>query len=370
MTTPASLLARIGLRYPLIQAPMAGVSTPALAAAVSEAGGLGSLGLGASTVEDARRAIEQTRALTDRPFNVNLFCHAPAQRDADVEAAWLAYLAPLYAEVGAELPTALAEIYPSFLTHDAMLAMVLAERPAVVSFHFGLPAPESLAALKAAGIVTLATATSVAEAHRIEQAGIDGIVAQGIEAGGHRGTFECGETDEALSTAALLQHLVAQVRLPVVAAGGLMTGQDVRRVLEGGAVAAQLGTAFLLCPEAATNAGYRASLTGPDSGVTRLTATLSGRPARGIVNRFIRHAEAPDAPPVPAYPVAYDAAKRLNAAASARDDHRFAAHWAGTGAPQLRAMPAAELVATLINELGINEEKACLEQIVDINVFG
>jgi len=345
-----SRFADLELSHPIIQAPMAGVSTPALAAAVSNAGGLGSLGIGASTVAQARDMIQATQSLTDRPFNVNVFCHAPAVRDAARESAWLRHLAPLFAEVGATPPFSLNEIYPSFLHDDAALAMLLETRPAVVSFHFGLPDAERLAVLREAGIVLMATATHPAEAEAIARAGLDAIVAQGIEAGGHRGMFDPGAADERLSTAVLVRLLVRECTLPVIAAGGIMDGQGVRAMLDLGAVAAQLGTAFILTPESSANANYRAALQSQRAHRTRLTAVLSGRPARGMVNPLIEHGEI-DGAPVPAdYPVAYDAAKQLHAAEASRQSADYAAQWAGQGAPLARAMPAAELVRTLVAE--------------------
>jgi nitronate monooxygenase len=340
----------LGICYPIVQAPMAGVSTPALAAAASNAGALGSLGIGASTVPQARKMIQDTRALTDKPINVNVFCHAPAVRDAAREAAWLRHLAPLFAEVGSPPPTEIDEIYRTFLGDDEALQMLIEERPAVVSFHFGMPSADALAALRKAGIKTMASATNLREAAALEEAGIDAIVAQGIEAGGHRGVFDTDAIDERLSMSVLFRLLVRQSKLPVIAAGGIMDGFGIRAALDLGAAGAQLGTAFVLCPESSANASYRANLKSARAAVTRLTTTLSGRPARGIVNRFIEHAEAAGRPDIAAYPVAYDAAKQLNAAAAKLGNSEFAAQWAGQGAPLAREMPTADLVATLVAE--------------------
>ncbi len=351
MNTSEQLLARLGIRFPVIQAPMAGVATPHLAAAVSNAGGLGSLGIGASSPTQSRQMIEQTRALTAHPFNVNVFCHARPKRDQTRETAWLAYLAPLFAEVEAQPPASLDEIYKTFLEDDETFKLLLELRPAVVSFHFGLPATDRIQALREAGIYTLATATNLHEATLIEQAGVDAIVAQGIEAGGHRGMFVPEATDEGLKTAALIRILAKQTRLPVIAAGGIMDGQDIKAMLDLGAAAAQLGTAFILCPESAANASYRANLKSERAATTRLTSVLSGRPARGIVNEFITFGEASGAPMPAAYPVAYDAAKQLNAAASKLDHHEFAAQWAGQEARRARELPAAQLVLDLAAEL-------------------
>ncbi|AMR78683.1 NAD(P)H-dependent flavin oxidoreductase [Cupriavidus nantongensis] len=359
MSTSEQFLARVGIRYPIIQAPMAGVSSPQLAAAVANAGALGSLGLGASTAAQARQAIEETRALTDKPFNVNVFCHLPAQRNDGLETAWIERLAPLFAEVDAAPPTELDEIYTSFLHSEDVFETLLDLKPTIVSFHFGLPTREQLGALRKAGIYTLATATSLQEAQLIEEAGVDAIIAQGIEAGGHRGNFDrevitsqSGEyaIDERLPTSVLTRLLVQRVKLPVIAAGGIMDGQGIKAALDLGAVAAQLGTAFILCPESTANEGYRRNLKSERAAMTRLTNVLSGRPARGIVNRLISYCESADGA-VPTYPVAYDAAKQLMSAAAKQGNHDYAAHWAGQGAPLAREMPASQLVATLVREL-------------------
>lgn len=350
MSSLNPFIARLGIEFPIIQAPMAGVSTPQLAAAVSNAGGLGSLGIGASTADQARKMIEETRSLTREPFNVNVFCHVPAERDVARETAWLRYLAPLFAEAGIEPPAVLNEIYTTFLHDDAVFDLLIEQRPAVVSFHFGLPSMDRIKALRDAGITTLASATSLREAALIEQAGVDAIVAQGIEAGGHRGMFDPDVIDEQLSTAVLVRLLVQRAKLPVIAAGGIMDGEGIRAALDLGAAAAQLGTAFILCPESAANAGYRANLKSARAAATRLTSVLSGRPARGMTNRLISFGESLGSPVPAAYPVAYDAAKQLSAAAAKLGNHEFAAQWAGQGAPLARELPAAQLVQTLVQE--------------------
>lgn len=355
MSSSGQFLALLGIQYPIIQAPMAGVSTPELAAAVSNAGGLGSLGIGASTTDQTRQMIKETRALTTKPFNVNVFCHMPVRRDQAREAAWLRYLAPLFAEVGEPMPTSLDEIYKTFLEDDATFETLLELRPAVVSFHFGLPSADRLKALRDIGIKALATATNLCEAMLIEQAGIDAIVAQGIEAGGHRGMFDPDSTDEHLSTAVLVRLLARQMKLPIIAAGGIMDGAGIEAALTLGAVATQLGTAFILCPESAANANYRENLKSERAAVTRLTSVLSGRPARGIVNRLIVFGEAVGSPEPAAYPVAYDAAKRLHAAAAKLGNYEFAAQWAGQGAPLARELPAEVLIRQLVAEWQLAE---------------
>ena len=345
------LTALPGVDHPIIQAPMAGVSTPELAAAVSEAGALGSISVGASTPARAREQIASIRALTTRPFNVNLFCHQPARLDAVRQAGWLAHLKPFFAEFGASPPAGLREIYQSFITDSEMLQVLLEERPPVVSFHFGLPPARFIQALRDVGIHLLACATTIEEARLIEGAGVDGIVAQGLEAGGHRGMFRPEFGDPGLPTEELVGLLAENVRIPVIAAGGIMDGADIARTIRAGACAVQLGTAFVLCPESSANGGYRAALQSARKGGTQITAAISGRPARGLINRMHLEVAASTAPALPDYPVAYDAGKALHAAASAKESEVFAAHWAGTGVHQARAMPASSLVKLLVSEM-------------------
>jgi nitronate monooxygenase len=344
-----ALLEKLGIDLPIIQAPMAGVSTPAMAAAVADAGGLGSIGVGAVDAGAARGMIREVRALTDRPFNVNLFCHRPAVADPDREAAWLARLAPVFARYGAEPPRKLREIYRSFVEDDAMLAMLLEERPRVVSFHFGLPPADRIAALHEAGIVLLATATNLEEGRAVAAAGIDAVVTQGYEAGGHRGVFDPDPPDDCLGTLALTRLLVRELDVPVIAAGGVMDGAGIAACLLLGASAVQLGTAFVACPESSADAGFRAALMGPAARHTVMTAAISGRPARCLSNRFTALGEGVE--DVPAYPIAYDAGKALNAAAKAAGESGFGAQWAGQGAPLARSLPAATLVAELRAEM-------------------
>ena len=344
-----TILTRLGLSLPIVQAPMAGVSTPEMAAAVSNAGGLGSIAVGATDADGARAMMAATRAATGRAFNVNLFVHAPARADPQREAAWLEALAPTFRDFGAEPPRALREIYRSFVEDDAMLAALLETPPAVVSFHFGLPGADRIRALKGAGCVLLATATSLVEAEAARDAGIDAVVAQGGEAGGHRGVFDPAAPDERLGTMALTRLLVVRGDLPVIAAGGIMDGRGVRAALDLGAVAAQLGTAFVACAESSADAAYKAALTTGD-GRTAMTDAVSGRPARSLRNRFVELGEAITAAR-PDYPIAYDAGKALNAAAKARGEAGFGAQWAGQGAALARSLPAAELVAALAAEM-------------------
>jgi nitronate monooxygenase len=345
------LLDLLGIRVPIIQAPMAGVSSPAMAAAVTNSGGLGSLGIGAMGAVRAREAIRQVRALTDGPLNVNLFVHPPAVVDKQKETAWLNRLAPEFDRWGAEAPQALHEIYTSFLADDDMLAMLVAEKPAVVSFHFGLPAREQIDALHDAGIVLLATATNVHEANSIEAAGIDAVIAQGYEAGGHRGMFDPHTEDSRLGTMALTRVLVRSVGIPIIAAGGIMDGAGIAAALALGAGVAQLGTAFVATDESLADAGYRELLASSAAHHTVMTRVISGRPARCLPNDFARWGASVPADAIPDYPIAYDAGKALNAAAKAAGQTGYGAHWAGQGAPLVRALSTQALMRILIEEL-------------------
>lgn len=353
MTLSNSLTRLLNIQYPIIQAPMAGVATPELAAAVSNAGGLGSLGIGASSVEKARQMIRDTRALTDKPFNANVFCHREAVADPEREQRWIDYLQPVFEEFGAVPPSKLSTPYRSCNEDHSVLDMLLEERPAVVSFHFGVPPRAWVESLRAAGIVTFGCATTPEEAGIIEAAGIDVIVAQGAEAGGHRGVFEPEAGDRLLATLPLTRLISREAKVPVVAAGGLMDGQGIRSVMAAGAAGAQLGTAFILCPESGADAGYRATLRSEHCRETRITRVISGRPARGIVNRFHTEIDRPEMPELPNYPIAYDAGKALIAAAKAADSLAFAGYWAGQGAPQARELPAGELIGCLAREAGL-----------------
>jgi len=343
-------LRELGIELPILQAPMAGISTPEMAAAVSNAGGLGAIAVGSVDARATRVMIAAVRARTERPFQVNVFCHQPAVADATREAAWLARLAPEFSRYAAKPPASLTEIYQSFLTDDAKLAVLLEDRPAVVSFHFGIPARERIEALHAAGITLLATATSLDEAHVIAAAGIDAVVAQGYEAGGHRGAFDPDGTDDRLGTMALARLLARKIDIPVIVAGGIMDGAGIAASLLLGAVAAQLGTAFIACPESSADVGYRAALLGPAAHHTVMTSAISGRTARCLANRFTALADGIARNAIPNYPIAYDAGKALHAAARASGEFGYGAQWAGQGAPLARTLPAGELVECLRSE--------------------
>lgn len=344
-----SWLDRLGITRPIIQAPMAGVSTPDLAAAVSNAGGLGSIGVGATDAAGARSMIEATRALTGEAFNVNVFAHHPPGPDPMREGAWLDAMRPLFEEFGSAPPATLSTIFRSFAEDDDMLDALVEAAPPVVSFHLGLPDSARIAALRAVGCVLLASVTSPAEGELAQRAGVDAVVAQGFGAGGHRGVFFPGAHDDMLGTVALTTLLLARLDLPVIAAGGVMDGHGVRSMIGLGATAVQMGTAFVACPESSADDTFRAALAGPGVEHTTMTTAISGRPARCVANRFTGwasgHALAP-----PEFPLAFDASRALNAAARAVGDPGFGAHWAGQGAPLTRPMAAGTLVDLLEEE--------------------
>jgi len=330
---------------------MAGVSTPAMAAAVSNAGGLGSIGLGAESPEGARRMILATRDLTPNAFNVNVFCHRPAPQNPALGASWLERLRPEFAKFDALPPSSLSEIYKSFLVDHAMLEVLVALKPRVVSFHFGVPGAAQLEALRGAGSTLIATATSLQEAECLARAGMDAIVAQGYEAGGHRGIFDQDMRDDCLGTIALTRLLVRKLELPIIAAGGIMDGAGINAAIRLGAVAAQLGTAFVACPESAADAGYRAALASDAALHTVMTSAISGRPARSLANRFTALGLSVAAHDIPPYPFAYAAGKALHSAAKAKSEHGYGAQWAGQGAPLARSLPAAKLMSALAEEM-------------------
>ena len=346
---PARFLATpLGLELPIIQAPMAGVSSTEMAAAVSNAGGLGSIAVGVLDAEAAAREIAKLRTLTARPFNVNVFCHEPARRDDAIETAWLARLRPVFERFGEWPPARLAEPFTSFHANDALLAVLVNARVPVVSFHFGAPTHAQVLALRAAGSVLMATATSLDEACRLIDAGVDIVIAQGIEAGGHRGVFDAHAFDEGLGTLALTRLLATRLDRPIVAAGGIMNGSDIAMALRHGARAVQMGTAFLATDESTASPAHRAALVDTP---TLMTRVLSGRPARALANELTRLGEGIPEAGIPPFPLAYDATRALDALARSCRNTHFGAHWAGRGATRTRAMPAGALVAVLAREL-------------------
>lgn len=341
----------LGIDWPIVQAPMAGTSTPELAATVANAGGLGSIGLGAMNVNAAADAIAAFRSRSTRSLNLNVFCHRPARPDPARESAWLERLRPEFAAVEGAVPGNLREIYKSFIIDEPMFTAILAARPKVVSFHFGLPSHEWIRALREAGVVLLGTATNLAEGRANVAAGVQVVVAQGYEAGGHRGIFDPDRPDDQLGTLALTRVLTRNLDVPVIAAGGIMDGQGIAAVMRLGAAGAQLGTAFVGTDESAADAGYRAALFSDAASHTVMTRAISGRPARCLANRFTALGARVGSGDVPCYPIAYDAGKSLNAAAKAAGETGYGAQWAGQGAPLARSLPAGKLMAALIEEL-------------------
>jgi nitronate monooxygenase len=345
------LLNLLQIDLPIIQAPMAGTSSPALAAAAANAGALGSIGVGATTVAGVQKMLTTFRERSHRSLNVNVFCHAPARPDAVREATWIERLRPEFRRLGHEPPTQLTQIYPSFLEDRPMSEWLLAARPRVVSFHFGVPAAQSIRELHTAGIVTLASATSLEEARIAVRAGVDAVVAQGYEAGGHRGVFDPDAADDRLGTLPLTRLLVQKLDVPIIAAGGIMDGAGIAAALRLGASAAQMGTAFIGCPESDADAGYRAALASDAAFHTTVTRVISGRPARCLANKFTALDAGILAADIPDYPIAYDAGKALNAAGKLANEPGYGAQWAGQGAPLARSIPAAQLIAALAEEL-------------------
>ena len=348
---PTALCHALKLRYPIIQAPMAGVSTPELAAAATEAGALGSISIGASTAEQAEKMILATQALTGGAINVNLFCHASPLRSPALEQQWIGKFDALFRHYDAPPPTQLSEIYSTFHHNQPVLEVLLKTRPAAVSFHFGLPEKSVIEQLKALGIVTLACATNLNEVTEIEANGIDFIIAQGQEAGGHRGMFYPDKEDSMMSTLTLVQAIKQVSLLPVIAAGGIMDGAGISAMQRIGAVGAQLGTAFILCPESAASPAYRAALKSEQARHTVFTSAISGRPARSLNNAFCKVTQDIPVQSIPDYPLAYSLGKALASAAAAKGESGFAAQWAGQGASLARELPAGQLVALLAAEL-------------------
>lgn len=335
----------LGTELPIIQAPMAGVQGAALTVAVSNAGGLGSLPCGMLTLEAMKKELETLRAGTKRPFNVNFFCHTPPAPSAEREAAWRAALAPYFAEYGidpAAIPAGPGRAPFSAEAADALEPF----KPAVVSFHFGLPAPALLGRVKGWGAKILASATTVEEARWLEARGVDAIIAQGIEAGGHRGHFLEDDLSLQPGTFALVPQIVRAVKLPVIAAGGIADASGVAAAMALGAAGVQVGTAYLLCPEATTSKVHRAALKSEGARHTALTTLFTGRAARGIVNRLMAEL-GPLNGAAPDFPLATSAIAPLRAKAEAQGRGDFSPLWSGQNASGCREVPAAELTRSL-----------------------
>ncbi|MGV0958419.1 MAG: NAD(P)H-dependent flavin oxidoreductase [Limnohabitans sp.] len=336
----------LGLSAPIIQAPMAGVQNQHLAAAVCHAGGLGGLPAAMLSASDLHAQLQALSQATDRPYNVNFFCHAMPTADAAKEAAWRARLHAYYQELGLDashIPSGPARVPFNHETADVLEGF----RPAVVSFHFGLPSPDLMARVKSWGSRIWSSATTVDEALWLEEHGVDAVIAQGLEAGGHRGMFLTTDLSTQMGTFALLPHIVQAVRIPVIAAGGIAHAAGVQAAKALGASAVQIGTAYLCSDEATTSALHRAALHSPAARHTALTHVFTGRPARGIVNRVMRELGAL-CPLAPAFPLATAAMAPLRAAAEAQGSSDFTPLWAGQNTAHIQARPAADITHDFI----------------------
>ena len=335
----------LGIELPIIQAPMAGSQGSALAIAVSNAGGLGSLPCAMLGPDQIRSELKAITAATSKPYNVNFFVHEPPLLDPAREDAWRKMLAPYFAEFGLD-PSSI-QAGPQRLPFDDAAADALeAFRPPVVSFHFGLPSEALVQRVKNWGSKILSSATTLDEARYLEARGADAIIAQGYEAGGHRGMFLNEDVSTQVGTFALVQQIAGAVTVPVIAAGGIANASGVKAAIALGAAAAQLGTAYLFCPEATTNPLHRAALKSEAARTTAVTNIFTGRPARGIVNRLMREI-GPLNPTAPAFPLAATAIVALRATAEPQGVNDFTSMWAGQNAAMCREMPAAALTRDL-----------------------
>lgn len=336
-----ALTDRLGLAAPIIQAPMAGAQNHHLTLAVSAAGGLGSLPaamLGPTELQAAMQALADAGC---GMFNVNFFCHAPPVPDAAMEAAWRETLRPYYQALGMDpmhVPAGAGRVP----FHHHLADVLEAFRPPVVSFHFGLPAPDLLARVKSWGSFVMSSATTVPEALWLQAHGADAVIAQGLEAGGHRGMFLTDDLTTQMGTLALVPQIVQAVNVPVIAAGGIASAAGVAAAKALGASGVQIGTAYLCSHEATTSAVHRAALQSPDAQHTALTRLFTGRPARGIVNRLMREL-GPMHPAAPAFPLATAAVAPLRAAAEAQGLSDFTPLWAGQNTTPMRHLPAADI---------------------------
>ena len=351
--------ALLGTRLPLIQAPMAGVQDASLAAAVCNAGGLGSLPCAMLSPELLETEVSRLKALTDRPFNLNFFCHRPEAATEAQQRAWLSSLSGFFAELGID-PPADVEIRSRQPFGAKALAVIEQLRPAVVSFHFGLPEAESVTRIKRCGTRVLSTATTVEEAVWLADHGVDAIIAQGMEAGGHRGSFLNEDLTTQCGTLSLVPRIRAAVSLPVVAAGGITGPREVAAAVALGAAGVQAGTAFLLCEEATTSALHRAAIKGAGAGHTAITNVFTGRPARSIVNRLVREL-GPLAPSAPPFPSAANAVAALRRAAEPAGCSDFTPLWCGQNTLGCREAPAADVLEYLAGGLvdqraGVNRD--------------
>jgi nitronate monooxygenase len=334
-----------GIDLPVLQAPMAGASTPEMCIAVSNAGGLGGLPCAMLTPEQARRDMKIVINATRKPYNVNFFCHTPTAPDPAREEHWKKKLTPYYVQHGLH-PIGVTPSSMRAPFDDAYCALVEEFRPAVVSFHFGLPGKDLMARVRATGAKVIASATTVAEARVLEQRGCDAVIAQGAEAGGHRGNFIADNMAGQVGTFALVPQIADAVRVPVIAAGGIADGRGVVAAFALGAAAVQVGTAYLLCPEAKITPFHRHALKTANADDTMLTNVFTGRPARGIGNRLMREL-GPLSPDAPAFPLASGALMPLRQKTEPANIADFSSMWSGQAARLAPEMPAADLTRHL-----------------------
>jgi len=338
----------LGTDLPILMAPMAGAALSELAIAVADAGGLGSLPCAMLSPSQVRAELGKFRQRTSRPINLNFFCHQPPEVDWKREAAWRERLAPYYVELGIDLNLPAPGSTRMPFDHE-MCDLVVELKPEAVSFHFGLPEKELLARVKATGAKILSSATTVAEARWLEQNGCDAIIAQGCEAGGHRGMFLTQDIATQVGTMSLVPQVVDAVKVPVIAAGGIADARGIVAALALGASAVQLGTAYLFCPEATIGPVHRRALKNATDDQTALTNVFSGRPARGIVNRLIREV-GPISDLAPPFPLASAAVAPLRLKSETSGSEAFAQMWSGQSAALGRELPAGELTRRLATE--------------------
>ncbi|HMQ54161.1 MAG TPA: nitronate monooxygenase [Anaerolineae bacterium] len=339
----------LGVELPVIQAPMAGVQDSALALAVSSAGGLGSLPCGMLSHEALHVELTTIKAQSQKPININFFCHTPPVYNLERETRWREILQPYFDEYGLDVNSITPGLERRPFSHD--VADVVEEfKPEIVSFHFGLPARDLLARVKRWGTTVLASATTVEEAQWLETHGADFIIAQGAEAGGHRGMFLSDDITTQVGTFALLPQIVQKVNVPVIATGGIADAKGVVAALSLGAIAVQVGTAYLLCSETKTTPIHRTALRSETAHHTVITNLFSGRPARGIMNRVIKEI-GPLNDEVPAYPLAATAMSALRGQAERRGSGDFSPLWCGQNASGCKEIPAAELTRELVANL-------------------
>lgn len=344
----------LGISLPIIQAPMAGVQGSALALAVSNAGGLGSLPCATLAPDVLRKELTALKSGTRFPFNVNFFCHTPPAPNEAAEARWREALAPYYHEFGLD-PGAIPAGPGRRPFDEASAALVEEFRPAVVSFHFGLPEKNLLARVQATGAKVFGCATTVEEGTWLHENGADAIIAQGAEAGGHRGMFLSRDSATQIGIRVLMKQLLGALRIPVIAAGGIADAEGVREMMALGAAGVQVGTAYLLCPEATTSEIHRRAIQSAGAGETALTNLFTGRLARGIVNRLMRElGPVSDLPPE--FPLASAALAPLKAKAEATGSGDFTNLWAGENTRGCRAIAAAELTRGLAAKIGGGKE--------------